>query len=133
MALTTEYETPTWRSSMFLISWAQIVGKPVRAPEPTAAAAPFRIARRVGWRSDFLLGRERFVMVSFSSGKRHARRREISNGSKIHQSSVKSGTVETKHPGPSRDPGDRRAGAGVAQSASCPTLREGARGGEQVQ
>src|ERR1700691_5359610 len=50
MAFTTEYDTPTWRNSMSLISWAQIVGKPVMASVPTAApatAAPaFRNDRR---------------------------------------------------------------------------------------
>src|ERR1700730_6297200 len=50
IAFTTEYDTPTWRNSMSLISCAQIVGKPVMASVPTAApatAAPaFRNDRR---------------------------------------------------------------------------------------
>src|SRR4029079_15030793 len=52
IALTTEYETPTWRSSMSLISCAQIVGKPVIAPAPAAppsnAPPAFRNERRDG-------------------------------------------------------------------------------------
>jgi hypothetical protein len=51
MAWTTEYDTPMWRSVIFLMSCAQIIGKPVMAPEPTAAPAatdvPFSKARRV--------------------------------------------------------------------------------------
>ena len=39
IAFTTEYDTPTWRNSMSLISCAQIVGKPVMASVPTAAPA----------------------------------------------------------------------------------------------
>ena len=51
-AISLRFDTPVpnWRSTMFLLFCAQIVGKPVIAPLPTAApakpAAPFRTLRR---------------------------------------------------------------------------------------
>ena len=51
MAFTTEYETPTWRSSMSFISWAQMVGNPsapVPAAPPRSAPPAFSTERRDG-------------------------------------------------------------------------------------
>src|SRR3990172_7505697 len=51
MSMIDEYDPPTWSRAMSLMFCAQIVGKPLIAPEPTArpaaAAAPLSIGRRL--------------------------------------------------------------------------------------
>src|SRR5262245_53941168 len=51
MSMIAEYEPPTWSRVTSLMFCAQIVGKPVIAPEPAArptlAAVPFRTVRRL--------------------------------------------------------------------------------------
>ena len=54
ISLIADTPVPHWRRVMFLVVCAQIIGKPVTAPLPTAApatpAAPFRTLRRPNFR-----------------------------------------------------------------------------------
>src|SRR5882724_3930014 len=94
---------------MFLISCAQMVGKPVSAPEPTAAAAPFRapfkMARRVGWRRDLVLDRWLFIVCLLGASGQTLVEPQFLMGQAIVKTRLNyEPRVETRRPSGGRDP-----------------------------